>query len=216
MLEITPAIQTHLASSEIRAFTLVRKVIDEQAYCFTECDVPIPLAGELYSPRGYKAGQISYSLARIVDSMSLDIDNLDDLFTAPYVGGNPQGSQVEIFAVALDEDYQLIGAYPDDHILLFSGSIDDWQLAEGKLTITIASDMVQWHQRTMRMQSSSCSWRQFKSVECGYSGAESRCNRSYARCQELGNTANFGGERWLPSIEGINLWWGKTPEVSRR
>lgn len=214
MLDVNPDITAQLASGEIRAFTLLRKVVDSVPYCFTECDVPIAFNGELYTPRSYRAGQVSYSLARIVDSVSLSLDNLDDLFTAPYVGGNPQGSPVEIFNVVLDEDYQLIGSYPDDHIVLFVGTLDDWKLVEGRLEITITSEMAQWHQRTARMQSSSCSWRRFKGTECGYFGSETRCNRSYNRCVELSNTANFGGERWLPSIEGINIWWGKTPEVS--
>ncbi|MBU2539168.1 MAG: hypothetical protein KKH22_12100, partial [Proteobacteria bacterium] len=94
------------------------------------------------------------------------------------------------------------------------GAIDDWRSPEGSIEMTIASDMSQWHQKTMRMQSSSCSWRVFKGAECGYSGIETRCDRSYARCAALGNSANFGGERWLPSIEDANIWWGQAPEVS--
>jgi hypothetical protein len=54
----------------------------------------------------------------------------------------------------------------------------------------------------------------FKGLECGYTGSESKCDRSYARCESLNNTANFGGERWLPSIENANIWWGQTPEVT--
>ena len=38
---------------------------------------------------------------------------------------------------------------------------------------------------------------QFKGVECGYNGMEIECNRSLARCRELGNEIRFGGE---PSV----------------
>lgn len=37
----------------------------------------------------------------------------------------------------------------------------------------------------------------FKSSLCGYSGAETYCNRTYARCKELGNHTRFGG---FPSV----------------
>lgn len=33
----------------------------------------------------------------------------------------------------------------------------------------------------------------FKGARCGYAGAETTCNRTLARCRELGNSARFGG-----------------------
>jgi hypothetical protein len=214
MLNFDPAIQAQFASGEIRGFTLLHLVIDGVVFAFTDCDVPIAWNGNLYTPRGYKLGTVSSSSARIVDAAPLAIDNLDNLLTQPFVGGNPQGSPATIYQVAMDADYQLIGTYPDDHLVLFDGEIDDWRAPEGNIEITITSDLAQWHQRTARMQSSSCSWRQFKGPECTYNGAETWCDRSYARCEALGNAANFGGERWLPSIEDANIWWGQAPEVS--
>lgn len=46
--------------------------------------------------------------------------------------------------------------------------------------------------------------RDFKSVECGYSGAESSCNKTLARCIELGNQARFGNCPGIPG-EGFDL-----------
>lgn len=215
MLDASPLIKEQLASGEIRAFTLIHMAIDGVDHRFTDCDVPIALNGDLYEPRGYKLGTVSYSLAKIVDSARFSIDNLDDRLTASFIGGNPQGSPATVYLVALDESYKLLGSAPDNNLILFTGEIDDWFAPEGAIEITIVSDLIRWHQKTMRMQSSSCSWQVFKGLECGYAGTETTCNRSYARCIALGNTANFGGERWLPSIEGANIWWGQTPEVSK-
>lgn len=39
----------------------------------------------------------------------------------------------------------------------------------------------------------------FKGPYCGYAGAEAQCNRTFARCKELGNVARFGG---FPGIDG--------------
>lgn len=41
-----------------------------------------------------------------------------------------------------------------------------------------------------------CHW-DFKSVECGYSGNATVCDRSWERCEELNNTPRFGGYRGL-------------------
>jgi len=217
MLDIDAGILAQLESSELQFFTLITMAIDGgNTWNFTDCDVPIAWNSTLFTPRGYKLGQMSFSLSKIVDSAQFSIDNLDDILTYDFVGGNPQGSAVTFRLVVLDTDYKIVGTYPDDNLLLFYGEIDDWSMPdEGKVEITVASDLVRWHQRTLRMQSSSCSWRAFKGTECGYSGAETTCNRSYARCVALGNSANFGGERWLPSIELANIWWGSTPVVGK-
>ncbi len=43
-----------------------------------------------------------------------------------------------------------------------------------------------------RYIASHCNWK-FKGDECGYSGAETVCNRTYEQCVERGQTARFGG-----------------------
>jgi len=45
--------------------------------------------------------------------------------------------------------------------------------------------------------------------QCLYAGGETWCDRTYARCLVLGNTDNFGGFRWLPSIIDKEIWWGR-------
>lgn len=41
-----------------------------------------------------------------------------------------------------------------------------------------------------------CQWK-FKSTECGYTGSEASCNKTFGRCKELSNRVRFGG---FPSI----------------
>ena len=43
-----------------------------------------------------------------------------------------------------------------------------------------------------------CNW-DFKGFECAYAGAETDCDRTWERCQALGNTPRFGG------YPGLNL-----------
>lgn len=47
-----------------------------------------------------------------------------------------------------------------------------------------------------------CQW-VFKSPECGYSGAETTCNKTLTRCKELGNQKRFGG---FPGIRQYRRW----------
>ncbi|MBW2024368.1 MAG: hypothetical protein JRH08_00725 [Deltaproteobacteria bacterium] len=97
-------------------------------------------------------------------------------------------------------------------ITLFNGQIDRWSLDEAQLVMTIADMNVQWARKPLSRHPASCRWRVFKGPECGYTGSETWCDRSYARCSALGNTANFGGFRWLPSIMDKEIWWGRQPK----
>jgi hypothetical protein len=95
-------------------------------------------------------------------------------------------------------------------ITLFQGTLDAWSLDEEKITCTLVSDMVKWNQKTLAKYSASCRWKEFKGTECGYSGSQTWCDRSYTRCSALANTVNFGGFRWLPSIIDKEIWWGRS------
>lgn len=43
-----------------------------------------------------------------------------------------------------------------------------------------------------RMLRNACRWK-FKGLQCQYSGIESKCNKTFLRCKELGNVARYGG-----------------------
>lgn len=212
MRSISAAHLDQLGGERITGFALVHLDIPGNPYHFTECDVPVALGGVLYLQRPMELSVISYSLSRIVDTATLSIDNLDDLLTPAFASGLAQESPVAMHVVQFDANNQLIGTPPDDHYTPFRGVIDAWNLAEGKVEITVVNDFVRWSQRTLNLHSPSCRWKKFKGAECTYSGAEGWCDRSYARCEALGNAANFGGFRWLPSIEDKNVWWGQSPE----
>lgn len=49
-----------------------------------------------------------------------------------------------------------------------------------------------------------CSWK-FKSPECGYSGSETSCNKTFQRCGVLANRVRFGG---FPSIPSRSIYVG--------
>lgn len=107
------------------------------------------------------------------------------------------------------EYYDTIGI-----LTLMEGFIDNWELDESKIEIKVASLATQWNQQPLTKQSPLCRWKEFGGTECGYSGEQTECDRTYTKCVEYENTANFGGERWLSSlVDKKEFWWGYVPET---
>jgi len=178
------------------------------AYHFTDCMVPIAMGGGLYQPRSFEVQNIRYSTGQVVDKATIRIDNLDDFFTVPFVGGDPQGASVVLSLVLLDENNQPVGG---ESTALFYGEIDDWTLNDGELDFGIVNAYARWPKKKASRHPSSCRWVSFKDTDCKYTGADTSCGRTYTDCAAKGNQLNFGGFRWLPSIEGKDIWWGKRP-----
>lgn len=208
MRNIDSSVMAQLESGELRPFFLMDLEMNSTHYRYTDCDVPIVYGGNIYSPRGFTLSEIQYSLSKIVDQATVDMENIDGVFTSLFVGGDPRGSQTILFLVVLDSNGQIIGS----PVTLFEGDLDAWDLDEEKVPITLASEASRWAKKTLTKQASSCRWKVFKGTECGYAGSETWCDRSYSRCEALSNADNFGGERWLPSIVDKEIWWGRKPK----
>jgi len=206
MRALTPEIVAALRSGEIRPFLLYLMTIDGTDYAFTDCDIPLVSDSIRYEPRGIDGGVISYGGGQIVDQVNIELDNFDNYLTPAFVGGTPQGSSVSIDLALLDSDNSIIS----NPVTLFMGEVGQWDInTEGVLSVTITNQFAQWSQTTLGLHSASCRYQIFKGDYCQYSGAETHCDRTYTRCAALGNTANFGGYRWLPSIMDAQVWWGR-------
>lgn len=209
MRTINASILTELEAEELRPFLLLSMNIDATIYRYTDCDVPIFLTNN-YSPLGFKFSNIKYSLSNIVDKVNIEIDNVDSVQTALFVGGTPQGGAVTLSLVVLDANLKIVNG---SAVTMFQGEIDSWKLSETSLSVTITSIFYNWNQRTLSKHSPSCRWKEFKSTECSYAGASTWCDRTYPRCIALANTTNYGGFRWLPSIVDREIWWGREQGV---
>ena len=58
--------------------------------------------------------------------------------------------------------------------------------------LTVGADNIMNRQFPNLTIGMTCNW-EFKDSVCGYSGAETKCNRTLQRCRVLGNSARFGG-----------------------
>ena len=207
MRSINAEIVAQLESGQIKPYLLLSIDLDVECL-FTTCMVPIALSGDLYQPRSFEVQNIRYSTAQVVDKATITLDNLDDFVTTAFVGGDPQGASVVLSLVVLDDDNQPIGG---DSTALFYGEVDDWKLQDGELSFGVVNAYARWPKKKTSRHPSSCRWGAFKDGDCKYAGADATCGRSYSDCIAKGNQANFGGFRWLPSIEGKEVWWGKLP-----
>ena len=236
--DIDSTILSKLAEGKLRPFHLIDMIVEGVTFRRTNCDGPIRLPDDmvlaveditlrvdgtitgggtetevpnLYTPNGFSFQPIKYSVNKIVDKATVEMPVVDDpSIKAAFIGGTPKNSQVIIRGIIVDDDYSLIG---DTSVIVFEGNIDNWSITESKLSIGVSNLFVQWTQKALRRHSSSCTWKVFGGATpdspCFYSGEETRCDRSHVRCAALGNTVNFGGFRWLPSIVDKEIWWGR-------
>jgi len=194
-----------LRAESFKPFYLLRLQMSSGDIYYTTCDVPIVYDSIRYEPLSFEVGSASYGAGNILDSIKLRVDNTNQVFSSYLVGETVQGNECEISLVLVGDDNQPLA---NSKITVFKGSIDSWELDEEQVSMTISTEFA-WDLITTARQTPSCRWKKFKGSRCKYSGSETWCDRSYARCQALGNTANFGGFRFLPDLELKEVWWGK-------
>ena len=150
---------------------------------------------------------------------NVDLTTSWQFFTLPYVAGEDigEGSVALNFYLAREDSEADVSIdlvrfsnslYP---ITVFKGYLDGWAWDEEWIDVDVVCALASWSRKTVRKISSTCRWIKFKGVECQYAGEETWCDRTYARCDALSNTANFGGFRWLPSIMNKTFYWGRNP-----
>ena len=202
-----------LKKGTIRPFYCLSFSFDSYSFYFTDCDVPLVVDSQSYESRGFSFDNIVFSNGKIVDSFDVTLDNVDRYLTTSFVDGTPTGGSAKVQLILLDLDYHIIeaGTYSDG-LTLFDGIIDSWEMDDNNIKMVIVTEFNKWNKKTLNKQSASCRWKKFKGDECQYSGGETWCDRTWSRCSDLHNTANFGGERWLPSIMDKDIWWGRKPK----
>jgi len=205
MRNYSTQITDQLAGEEFKPFYVLSMTISGTTYRYTDCQVPIYFNSNVYTSIGLGAINVAYSINNVVDRINIEIDNIDSAMTGLFVGGTPTGSAAQLEQVVLNSDNNVIG---DVSVVLFQGEIDKWGIDEDILKVTLVSQFVRWQQVTFSPHSASCRWKAFKSTECDYAGGSTWCDRTYTRCIALANSTNFGGFRWLPSLQNIDIEWG--------
>ena len=125
------------------------------------------------------------------DSVSVNLANVDLTIAQRLLAEEIEGRKLII--------RKIDRTVTDDSLVLFNGLMErvakiDEQTASITATQIVGSIDFECPSRLFTPY---CPW-PFKGVECGYSGAQSSCDKSWARCHALANTNNYGGFRFIP------------------
>lgn len=173
---------------------------------YQNSEIPIYEGGELYLPTDFTHGGINTSGSMGVDSVSLQFGDPYGAMKSIVLSEDVRGKTSTLGFFAMGASAQVVAFET-----LFVGIVDDWEIKEDIVTIDIKNELILWRKETLRTCQSSCRW-EFKGLECAYSGGGTWCDQTYERCGILLNTDNFGGFRWLPALEELDIWWGRIPD----
>ena len=157
---------------------------------FTNYDTNItyPSGGQIYYASAIQHDQLQESRDGGVAQVTISVANVDRVIGS-YVDENDgfRGRPLTIktvFASHLDD----ASAYIEEKF-----TVDSATIAEDTCQLTCTSRMDVMNVNIPRRRFVNyCQW-VFKSTECGYAGAETSCNKSFARCQALDNEERYGG-----------------------
>lgn len=214
MRDIAADMLAQYRSNELTTIWLFEFEVSDTWYRYNSMDVPFYFDGTLsgttisgnFLPLGFQFEEILYTMNQVVDSATITVDNLDSVMTALFVGSTVQDGDAKLYGGVITSSGTILGI-----VEVFEGKIDSFDIDETELRLVVASPFAQWSSTSYGLHSSSCRWKVFTGTECAYAGGENWCDRSYTRCTALGNTANFGGFRYLPDLQNKTIWWGPVP-----
>lgn len=184
---------------------LLSFTVASTTYRYTDANVDLFYNGNTYTSYGLEPEAIGLSVSEGQDSINIQIDNAALEMAAIVLNDDALGGAVDLYLACVSDTTKLITAAEN----MFSGKISSWSMTNNMLRLETVNDLVWWNKRTLRQTTGDCRW-DFKGTECGYVGAATRCDRSYANCTALSNTDSFGGFRFLPAVQEADIWWGRT------
>jgi len=186
----------------------IQLVAESEDYLITESGdylIAEEYSSNKFETMPFSISTINYSAKSSVDKVETNIANVDLQMSAVFLNENILNKWGILWIGFFDNNNTII-AQP---IEVFRGLVSTWKLTEPTAEITLVNEFIFWNKKTLRKHPSACTWA-FKGKECTYSGSETWCDRSYARCVALGNQDNYSGYRWLLDLMEREIYWGRT------
>ena len=188
-------------------FCHVLKMELSTAVYYTDLDMDVIWEGNTYLSRGLRFHNTSLNITAAIDRTSFEIDNTGLEFSSLVLSEDTRGRACTIHIAAIDKNGQVRAADTP-----FVGMLDSITVDNRKAVFDVYSHMILWKRKCpARIHQSSCPWIFKDAATCRYAGAELWCDHSYDRCVALSNSNNFGGFRFLPSLQNKQIWWGRSP-----
>lgn len=194
-------VETHRADANRAVFWLLT-VSWPTVVRLTDFDRPIVSGGNTFTPSGLEVGGVSETIASpgapSIGGFSI-ASGAGNVWQAVVAGlTDSQRNAAVVFEEAWLDPATLSGI-PQAVRTVFSGQIEsaEWTAKGVRFTVAPAADPT-LARFPRREEGTLCGYPEFKGPECAYAGAETACDRTFARCSALGNQARFGGFRYLP------------------
>lgn len=199
-LALPPALvieKNKLASTAPWVVLLDVVMLDETALYVTNNTEEVTFQGQLYTPFPFEIDMLDQDSKGNIPSLQITISNVTRYFqywlesTSGMVGATVLITVVHM--ENLTEDYSELQMSFD----VIAAS------ADAKLiTFTLgAPNPLRRQFPLLRCLARHCNWvRNYKGVECGYTGTQETCNGTYDQCKAYGNSRRFGGYIGLQQI----------------
>ena len=162
---------------------------------WAEYDTDIVYDGITYIRFPIKHDFIGENTQGEIDAVRVTLGNVSRLIQAYLENNDFRGKKVRILQVWANQLADA-DAYIEDIYYIDSYTADQNNV---QFSLTSKFDVLDLELPARKYSRNYCGWKEFKGPECGYSGVETECNRTLARCRELGNQKRFGGFPSIPS-----------------
>ncbi len=174
----------------------------------TDCDQPIIHDGDTYAPAPLLVSGVSSDSSGVGSGSSLSIGAADDYWPTlvAALAADERNPEVTLYEAWLDVTTMSPTPATVRTVGLYRVEASQITPTEVRLTLGPAADPALGRLPFREYGSGLCTYRLFKSLQCGYSGLATSCDRTYATCSSLANAARFGGFLALPGEE-VTLTW---------
>ena len=139
--------------------------------------------GEITKDDNSSVSKLNISLSNVALSISAIVGTRGDVIT---------NSPAVLTLVFLDVNTNTLIA--NSAQILYAGKCNNLTLDYENASMDIETPLGGYEKQCPVMKyRASCQVRRFKDCRCGYTGEETSCDRTFDRCKELGNEANFRG-----------------------
>jgi len=167
---------------------------------FAESDADVVFDGITYVKFPISFDAIGENNSGEIEKVTLTLSNVSRAIGGYLELYDLRGKKVSIKLAWLD---QLDDA---DNVLEDTFYIDSYSINEQSAVFTLSGkmDVLSVQLPLRRFSRNFCCWA-FKSTECGYTGAETTCDKTKQRCKALDNYTRFGG---FPSVRSNRIFIG--------
>lgn len=189
MIQVTPELLAALNATANQPVDLYELYLDSGTLYYS--DQTITWGGQNYVNKVNSRSAIRRFEGGEFDRVSITFTNVDTALAQVLAANEIEGRRLIIRKVDR--------TVTNDSIVLFNGEMQRPSRIDEQACVIEGRQLVGSveHEVPARLFSAACPW-EFKGFACGYAGGATDCNKSWARCNELANTAKFGGFRFTP------------------